>query len=138
MTYTLSTTTDASFEETIETVSAALESEGFGILSDIDVQTTLKEKLDVDVERYRILGACNPPLAHEGLEAEPDLGALLPCNVAVYETDGGEVVVSAVDPRMLVGLTENPALDNVASEVHERFERVLAEVSSQSTMEADR
>lgn len=136
MSYTLSTTTDASFDETIDTVAAALESEGFGILSDIDVQTTLKEKLDVDVERYRILGACNPPLAHEGLEAEPDLGALLPCNVAVYETDGGEVVVSAVDPRMLVGLTENPALDNIASEVHERFERVLAEVGSQSTMEA--
>ncbi|MFB6149890.1 MAG: DUF302 domain-containing protein [Halobacteriales archaeon] len=137
MTYTLSTTTDASFEETIDAVSAALKSEGFGILSDIDVQTTLKEKLDVDVERYRILGACNPPLAHEGLEADPDLGALLPCNVAVYETDEGEVVVSAVDPRVLVGLTENSALDNVASEVHERFERVLDEVSSQSTMEAD-
>ncbi|WP_135666923.1 DUF302 domain-containing protein [Halorhabdus rudnickae] len=137
MTYTLSTTTDASFDETIDTITTELEAEGFGILTDIDVQETLQKKLDIETDRYRILGACNPPLAHEGLETEPNLGALLPCNVVVYETDEGEVVVSAVDPRVLVGITENPALDSVATEVSERFERVLDEVSEQLATETD-
>lgn len=135
--YTLSTTTDAPFAETIDTVTTALEAEGFGILTDIDIQETLRKKLDVETNRYRILGACNPPLAHEGLEAEPALGALLPCNVVIYETDEDEVAVRVVDPRVLVSITENPALDNVASEVYERFERVLDEVSEQLTTEID-
>lgn len=137
MMYTLSTTTDAPFAETIDTVTTALEAEGFGILTDIDIQETLRKKLDVETNRYRILGACNPPLAHEGLEAEPALGALLPCNVVIYETDEDEVAVRVVDPRVLVSITENPALDNVASEVYERFERVLDEVSEQLTTEID-
>jgi len=131
MTYTITTTIDAQFDDVVTAVTTALQDEGFGILSDIDVKTTLKEKLDVDVDQYRILGACNPPLAHEGLVEEPELGALLPCNVIVYETDSGDVVVSAVDPKQLVGITENDALDEIAVDVHERFERVIATVADE-------
>lgn len=128
MTYTITTTIDAQFDDVVDAVTTALQDEGFGILSDIDVQTTLKKKLDVDLDRYRILGACNPPLAHEGLGEEPELGALLPCNVIVYETDGGDVVVSAVNPKQLVGIAENSDLDEIAGDVHDRFERVIATV----------
>jgi uncharacterized protein (DUF302 family) len=131
MTYTITTTIDAQFDDVVDAVTTALQNEGFGILSDIDVQTTLKEKLDVDVDQYRILGACNPPLAHEGLAEEPELGALLPCNVIVYEKDDGDVVVSAVDPKQLVGIAENPGLDEIAVDVHERFERVVATISDE-------
>jgi uncharacterized protein (DUF302 family) len=131
MTYTITTTIDAPLDDVVTAVTTALQDEGFGILCDINVKTTLKEKLDVDVDQYRILGACNPPLAHKGLVEEPDLGALLPCNVIVYETDGGDVVVSAVDPQQLVGITENPDLDEIAVDVHERFERVIATVSDE-------
>ena len=131
MTYTITTTIDAPLDDVVTAVTTALQDEGFGILCDINVKTTLKEKLDVDVDQYRILGACNPPLAHKGLVEEPDLGALLPCNVIVYETDGGDVVVSAVDPQQLVGITENPDLDEIAIDVHERFERVIATVSDE-------
>lgn len=122
--YTLTTTTDEPFDEVVAATTDALEEEGFGVLSDIDVHETFKQKLDVDTRQYRILGACNPQLAHEGLAEEPELGVLLPCNVIVYESDDG-VTVSAVDPRQLVGITDNPALNSIAEEVHERFERVL-------------
>ena len=131
MTYTITTTIDAPFDDVVATVTAALQDEGFGLLCDIDVQTTLKEKLDVETDRYRILGACNPPLAHEGLTAEPDLGTLLPCNAVVYEADDGDIVVSAVDPQQLVGITENPTLDDIGTDVHDRFERVLGTVDEQ-------
>ncbi|AUV84508.1 hypothetical protein C2R22_23480 (plasmid) [Salinigranum rubrum] len=131
MTYTITTTIDAPFDDVVTAATTALQDEGFGLLCDINVKTTLKEKLDVDVDQYRILGACNPPLAHEGLTEEPELGALLPCNVIVYETDGGDVVVSAVDPQQLVGITENPDLDEIAVDVHDRFERVIATVSDE-------
>lgn len=132
MAYTKSTTVDAPFDDVIPAVSDALADEGFGILADIDVQTTLKEKIDVEIDQYRILGACNPPLAHEGLSQEPDLGALLPCNVVVYEpADDDAIVVSAVDPQALIGVTENPALDSIATDVAERFDRVLAEVDEE-------
>lgn len=132
MAYTKSKTVDAPFDDVIPAVSDALADEGFGILADIDVQTTLKEKIDVEIDQYRILGACNPPLAHEGLSQEPDLGALLPCNVVVYEpADDDAIVVSAVDPQALIGVTENPALDSIATDVAERFDRVLAEVDEE-------
>lgn len=127
MTYTLTTTTDEAFDEVVTATTDALEEEGFGVLCDIDVRETLKQKLDVDTRQYRILGACNPQLAHEGLDEEPELGALLPCNVIVYES-GDSVTVSAVDPGRLVGIADNPALDSIAEEVHERFERVLETV----------
>ncbi|WP_158237343.1 DUF302 domain-containing protein [Halegenticoccus soli] len=118
---------DEDFDEVVEATIGALEGQGFGVLCDIDVRATLKEKLDEEFRRYRILGACNPQLAHEGLTEEIELGALLPCNLVVYESDDG-VVVSAVDPAELVGVADNPALDSIADEVHERFERVLADL----------
>lgn len=131
MGYTIQTSVTGDFDDVVDTTIAALEDEGFGILCDIDVKTTLKEKLDVDVKQYRILGACNPPLAHDGLAEEPELGALLPCNVVVYEARDGDVVVSAVDPERLVGIADNPALTSIAADVHDRFERVLSTVTDQ-------
>ena len=108
----------------------ALEDEGFGVLCDVDVQATFAKKLDADFRKYRILGACNPPLAKPGLEADVRLGALLPCNVIVYETDGGDVGVSAVDPEELLSVVDDPELDEVGAEVRERFERVLDELGA--------
>lgn len=131
MSYTLQSTLDAPYEDVLETVTTALDAEGFGIISEIDVQSTFKEKLDVEMDRYQILGACNPPLAHEGITAETDLGALLPCNVVVYETDAGAVVVSAVDPESLLALPDNPALEEIGIEITERLERVLEDVEDQ-------
>ena len=130
MTYTITTTVEAPFDDVIAEVTTALEDEGFGILSDIDVRSTLKEKLDVDVDQYRILGACNPSLAQQGLAQEPELGALLPCNVIVYETDG-DIVVSAVDPQQLLGVADNPQLEEISTDVHERFERVITAIDGQ-------
>lgn len=127
MTYTLSRRTDREFDETVEVVTDALADEGFGVLCDIDVQETLKQKLDLaEYQRYRILGACNPALARDGLDIDSDLGALLPCNVVVYEADvDGEVVVSAIDPEALLSVADDSDLDHIASDVHDRFERVL-------------
>ena len=130
MTYTSTTTVDAPFDDVIAEVTTALGDEGFGILSNINVQTTLKEKLDVDVDQYQILGACNPALAHQGLAQEPALGALLPCNVIVYEADD-DIVVSAVDPQRLLDVTDNPQLEEISTDVHERFERVITAVGKQ-------
>ncbi len=123
--YTINKTVDAPFDETVDRVVDALEDEGFGVLSDIDVQATIAEKLDVEFRQYRILGACNPSFAHEALEEEIELGALLPCNVIVYETDGGSLGISAVDPERLLGLVGNPALEPVAEAVADRLERAL-------------
>ncbi|WP_338730045.1 DUF302 domain-containing protein [Haladaptatus sp. DJG-WS-42] len=131
MKYTIQTSVAGAFGQVVETTIDALADEGFGVLCDIDVQATLEAKLGEEFRQYRILGACNPPLAHEGLTAELELGALLPCNVVVYETDDGEVVVSAVDPQQLVGIADNETLDSIALEVHDRFERVLSAVSNE-------
>lgn len=117
---------DASFEEAIELAREALSEEGFGILCEIDVTEKMEAKLDLDEFRdYRVLGACNPPLAKEGLDAEIDLGTLLPCNVVVYVDDDGETVVSAVDPGAMLSVVDNPALDPIAEDVDERLGRVL-------------
>ena len=124
--YTIRYTVDGEFDETVDRVVDALADDGFGVLCDIDVQATLREKLDADFRKYRILGACNPPLAHEGMEAELELGALLPCNVIVYETDDGAVNVSAVDPAVMLSVVDNPALDSIGADVGERMEAVLA------------
>jgi uncharacterized protein (DUF302 family) len=131
MNYTIQTAATGEFDDVVDTTIAALEDEGFGVLCDIDVQATLEEKLGEEFRQYRILGACNPALAHEGLAEEIELGALLPCNVIVYETDDGDIVVSAVDPKQLVGIADNDALDSVATEVNERFERVLSAVTDE-------
>jgi uncharacterized protein (DUF302 family) len=128
MSYTLDKRVDSEFDEVVEQTTNALSDEGFGILCDIDVQQTLKKKLDEEFRRYRILGACNPPLAHQALEEELQLGTLLPCNVVVYETDEGEVGVSAVDPEVMLSVVDNPELDSIAVDVRERFERVLDEL----------
>jgi uncharacterized protein (DUF302 family) len=128
MEYTIQTTVTGEFDDVVDATNAALKDEGFGVLCDIDVQATLKEKLGEEFRQYRILGACNPPLAYEGLNAETELGALLPCNVIVYEKDNGEIVVSAVDPEQLIGIADDDELDSIATEVTERFERVLAAV----------
>ena len=134
MNYTITTRVDAPFDDVIAAVTTALEAEKFGILADIDVQATLREKLDVESNQYRILGACNPSLAHQALTHEPNLGTLLPCNVIVYETDES-VVVSAVDPRRLVDITENPQLEEISTHVYERFEQVITAVSNQFSSE---
>ncbi len=126
--YTIDRTVSGDFGDIVEETITALEDEGFGVLCDIDVQATLEQKLDTDFRQYRILGACNPNQAHNALQDELLLGALLPCNVIVYETDDGEVGVSAVDPKRLIGITDNDALDDVATDVHQSFERVLAKI----------
>lgn len=123
--YTLDKTVEGSFDNIVDQTTEALADEGFGVLCDIDVQQTLKEKLDEDFRQYRILGACNPPLAHQALEEELRLGALLPCNVIVYENDEGGVGVSAVDPERMLSVVDNPDLDEIATEVKTRLQRVL-------------
>ena len=116
----------ASLEEALEKVTTALKREGFGILTQIDVKDTLKKKLDVDFRRYIILGACNPPLAHKALSAEPQIGLLLPCNVVVQEASEGGVTVSIADPRAMFSLVNNPRLVPVVEDSEQRLRRVIA------------
>ena len=112
------------YEQAIPLVVEALKAEGFGVLTEIDVKATMKKKLDVDVQPYVILGACNPKLAYQGLQAEPELGLLLPCNVIVYDSGDGSSRVSIVDPLQMLGVVENPALQPVADEANSRLRRV--------------
>jgi uncharacterized protein (DUF302 family) len=121
---TLTETTELPFAEAVGRVRAELKAEGFGILCEIDVQGTLKEKVGVDREPYLILGACNPPLAHQALDAEPGLGALLPCNVVVYVQDG-RTTVSAVDAERMLSIVGNQALAPIASDVRRRLASVV-------------
>ena len=123
--YTLSATTELGQTEAAERVRQELKAEGFGVLCEIDVRATLKEKLGVDSEPYVILGACNPPLAHRALYAEPELGALIPCNVAVY-TRESQTHVAAIDPERMLSIVDNPALEPIATEVRERLVSVVA------------
>ncbi|MDA8068686.1 MAG: DUF302 domain-containing protein [Actinomycetota bacterium] len=123
-TYALTVTTDQPFEAALTRVREELAHEGFGVLCEIDVQATLKNKLDIDREPYVILGACNPSLAHRSLEAEPDLGVLLPCNVVVY-VEAGETKISAVDAQRMLSIVGNEALDETAAEVRRRLGAVV-------------
>lgn len=115
---------DTDYETALEEVIAALKAEGFGILTEIDVTSTLKQKMDVDFRPYKILGACNPPLAHRALTAAPEVGMLLPCNVTVSQEDDGHILVSIVDPLVMLGVVVDPGLEDVAQEANERLHRV--------------
>lgn len=114
------------FEEAIEKVTEELAKEGFGVLTVIDVQATLKAKLDKDMRPYRILGACNPVLAHQAITAVPDIGLLLPCNVLVREDDDGRVHVEFMDPGAVLGLVDDVRVDPLAGQVKQKLEAVLA------------
>jgi uncharacterized protein (DUF302 family) len=114
-----------SFDDAIRRVEEELKQEGFGILTEIDVQQTLKKKLDVDFRKYRILGACNPHFAYQALQAENKIGTMLPCNVVVQETTGGEIEVSAIDPVASMQAVENPALEKTAEQVRAKLKKVV-------------
>ena len=119
----------ASFDQALQRTTEALASEGFGVLTEIDVKATLEKKLGVDFRPYRILGACNPPLAFRALTAEPMIGLLLPCNVVVTEREDGLVAVSAVSPMSMFSVVDNPDLAGLADEVSVKLDRVLAKVA---------
>ena len=128
MSYYFSKKINATFDEAIEKVTAELQKDGFGILTEIDVKATLKKKLDVDFQKYKILGACNPPFAYKALQAEDKIGIMLPCNVVVQEIAENEIEVSAVDPIASMQAIENPDLGEVAvlvqSKLHDIIERL--------------
>lgn len=127
--YGLYTKTRKPYAEALEAVKAALKDEGFGVLTEIDVRETLKQKLGADFRRYDIIGACNPPLAHSALREELDIGLLLPCNVIVYEDEeGAGTVVAALDPEKMMQFTGNPNLAPIAQDAKERLGRALASI----------
>ena len=117
------TLTDTTFDQALAKTLAALKAEGFGVLSDIDVQHAMKEKLGADMRPYRILGACNPPLAHQALQAVPDIGLLLPCNVIVREESDDRVVVGFLDPQIMVNLVGKPEMKTIADAAEQRLRR---------------
>ena len=114
-----------SYDESLARIPDLLKAQGFGVLTEIDVKETLKKKINVDFRRYKILGACNPPLAHKALSAELEIGLMLPCNVVVYESDDGKAVVSAIDPVATIGAQGLPQLAEVAADVRSRLAKVL-------------
>jgi len=125
MSYYFSKSVDYDFDTAIAKVTEELKKEGFGVLTEIDVQATLKKKLNVDFKKYRILGACNPGFAHQALQAEDKIGTMLPCNVMVQEHPDGKVEVSAVDPVASMMAVKNDSLGNIATQVREKLKKVI-------------
>ncbi|HVZ32623.1 MAG TPA: DUF302 domain-containing protein [Polyangiaceae bacterium] len=119
---------ETSFDQALAKTRDALKQEGFGVLTEIDVRDTLQKKLGIEFRRYVILGACNPPLAHRALEADPDIGLLLPCNIVVQETPSQRIAVSIADPKALFELVDNPVVAPIAADVDQRLRRVLASI----------
>ncbi len=128
--YGFGVTVPGSFDDVIEKTTEALKSEGFGVLTTIDVKATLKKKIDVDRRPYTILGACNPVLANRAIEAEPDIGLLLPCNVLVREEDDGSVSVLFMDPDAVLGLVQGEAIESLASEVRGKLQKVAEKLQA--------
>jgi uncharacterized protein (DUF302 family) len=128
MTYHTSKIVSSSFDDAIIKVTDELKKEGFGILTEIDVKETLKKKLDVDFRKYRILGACNPPLAYKALQTEENIGVMLPCNVIVQETDDKRIRVSAINPLEAMRSVGNEKLNDVAAQVSEKLARVIGNI----------
>ena len=124
MSFGFGKTVDLAFDEALQKVTSELQAEGFGVLSDIDVTAKIREKLGKDMPRYRILGACNPPLAFQAIEAVDDIGLLLPCNVLVREDGAGKVHVDFMDPASVLSLVDDPAVEPLAAEVKSRLLRV--------------
>ena len=118
------------FDQAVERVQAALKAEGFGVLSDIDIQKAMKEKLGKEMPAYRILGACNPPLAHQALQADPEIGLLLPCNVTVRQAENDRIIVGFLEPQTMVQLTDDPAIAAVADDAGQRLQRVRTGLAS--------
>ena len=125
MSYYFSKKIKGSFEDTLGRVTVTLKEEGFGILTEIDVKETLKEKLNVDFQKYRILGACNPPFAYKALQADSKIGTMLPCNVIVQQVGEGEVEVAAIDPVASMQAIDNPGLSEIAEQVQKKLENVV-------------
>ena len=123
--YGISRELDLAYDEVVTRITAALKEVGFGVLTEIDVKATLKKKLDVDFRRYVILGACNPPFAHQALSAELEIGLLLPCNVIVYETEKGGSVVAVLNPMVAMGVVGNPVLDELAEAVTAKLKNAI-------------
>ena len=127
--YGIRKTVALGFDDAVERTRELLQTEGFGVLTEIVMKAKLKEKIGADIQRYLILGACNPPLAHKALQAEPEIGLLLPCNVIVYEAPDGKTVVSAMDPGVMSKVVgDNPAMEEVATDARARLERVIAKL----------
>lgn len=125
MAYYFNKTIDASFDEAVTRVTTALQEEGFGVLTEIDVKSTLKKKLDVDFRNYRILGACNPPSAYRALQAEDKVGTMLPCNVIVQETAAGDIEIAAIDPLESMKAIDNPQLRKIAETISQKLKTVV-------------
>ncbi len=123
--YGIRTVVNLPYEQALARIRASLAENGFGILTEIDMKAKMKEKLGVEMRRYMILGACNPPLAHKAVEIETDIGLLLPCNVIVYEEGAGQSVVAALDPGSMVSMTGNPQLEQVATEARAKIVKAI-------------